>query len=86
MRNTLLILVATMFLAGCADAVSLQAAATHEPVGFWHGLWHGVILPVAWITSVFDNSTAIYAIYNTGAAYDTGFFIGVWVLAIVLLA
>jgi hypothetical protein len=37
-----------LFLSGCADTVTFQQAATHAPVGFWHGLWHGLILPFAW--------------------------------------
>jgi hypothetical protein len=67
-------------LTGCADHVSLAEAADLEPVGFWFGLWHGAILPVAWIVSLFSDSTAIYAIYNNGGWYDFGFFLGVCAL------
>jgi len=62
---------------GCADYVTLEQAATIPKVGFWHGLWHGIIFPIAWIISLFSESTAIYAIYNNGGWYDFGFFIGV---------
>jgi hypothetical protein len=68
---------AALFLSGCADAVSFQAAAAHARVGFWHGLWHGTILPFAWLISLFDPDVAIYAIYRNGGWYDFGFVLGV---------
>jgi len=64
-------------LSGCADSVSLDQAAGMTKVGFWYGLWHGIIFPFAWIVSLFSKSTAIYAIYNNGGWYDFGFFLGV---------
>jgi hypothetical protein len=67
---------AALLLSGCADNVSLQAAAARAPVGFGHGLWHGMILPVAWVVSLFDSDVAIYAIYNNHGMYDFGFVLG----------
>lgn len=69
--------VALLLLSGCADAVSFTDAARIEPVGFWYGLWHGVIAPIAWIISLFNDDVAVYAIYNNGGWYDFGFLIGV---------
>ncbi|TQV77378.1 hypothetical protein FLL45_05385 [Aliikangiella marina] len=68
-----------LFISGCAESVSLANIAEFKPVGFWYGLWHGIILPVAWITSLFSENTAIYAVYNNGAWYDTGFILGIGV-------
>jgi len=65
---------------GCADSVNHTVAATIEPVGFWHGLWHGMILPFAWLVSLFDSDVAIYATYNNGGWYDFGFILGVCTL------
>ena len=64
-------------LCGCAVYVPLEQAAAVPKVGFWYGLWHGIIFPIAWVVSLFDQSTAIYAVYNNGGWYDFGFFIGV---------
>jgi hypothetical protein len=64
-------------LSGCADHVQFAQAAEKEPVGFWYGLWHGMILPFAWFLSLFMDDVAIYAIYNNGGWYDFGFFLGV---------
>ena len=75
-----------LILSGCADYVSLEQAVEMSKVGFWHGLWHGIIFPVAWIVSLFSESTAIYAIYNNGGWYDFGFFVGVGGFSASLLA
>lgn len=71
-----LVVGAALVLSGCADHVTLKDAATRAPVGFWHGLWHGLILPFAWIISLFSDQVAIYAIYNNGGWYDFGFVLG----------
>jgi hypothetical protein len=77
MNKILIPLCAALVLSGCADSVSLAEAAVKTPVGFWFGLWHGLILPFAWLASLFDSDVAIYAIYNNGGWYDFGFFLGV---------
>jgi hypothetical protein len=71
--NIVFILSMIMLLTGCADSVPLDQVPKMIPVGFWYGLWHGMILPFAWIVSLFSDSTAIYALYNNGGWYDFGF-------------
>jgi len=66
-----------LLFTGCADTVTFSEAVATNPVGFWYGLWHGMILPFAWIVSLFSESTSIYAIYNNGGWYDFGFALGV---------
>lgn len=70
------LLFAILLLTGCADSVSFDAAASMQPVGFWYGLWHGMTAPIALFGSLFDDSIAIYAIYNNGGWYDFGFVLG----------
>jgi len=48
-----------------------------DPAGFWTGLWHGIICPLTFIVSLFDDDVAIYEINNNGGWYDFGFLIGV---------
>ena len=71
-----LVIVSALLLAGCADSVAFEQADQVNQVGFWHGLWHGIILPISWIVSLFDSDVAIYAIYNNGGWYDFGFVLG----------
>jgi hypothetical protein len=75
------LLIVILLLAGCADRLTLpQAILRREAVGFWYGLWHGLILPVSWLVSLFDKHVAIYAVYNSGSWYDSGFALGCAVL------
>ena len=73
----MIVWVIVITLSGCADTVTFSMANNIQPVGFWHGLWHGMIAPIAWFVSLFSDSTAIYAIYNNGGWYDFGFMLGV---------
>ena len=65
-----------MVLSSCADNVTFTQAANMQPVGFWYGLWHGEIATFAFIISLFDSNTTIYAIYNNGPWYNFGFTLG----------
>ena len=71
----LLLALILLTLTGCADAVPIDP--TTVTVGFWHGLWHGIILLFSFIISLFDNDVAIYAVNNSGGWYDFGFLCGV---------
>jgi hypothetical protein len=74
------VLMAVSMLTGCAEMISFEQAAHMEKVGFWHGLWHGMIAPISFIISLFNPNVAVYAIYNSGGWYDFGFLLGVGAL------
>jgi len=72
-----------------AMAISLSACArqsaagvTEEAPGFFLGVWHGFIFPVAWFLSLFMDRIAIYAVPNNGGWYDFGYFIGIVFLGV----
>lgn len=65
-----------LLVSGCADTVTFQQAIDTNPVGFLHGLCHGIILPFSWVVSLFSEGTSVYAIYNNGGWYDFGFILG----------
>lgn len=69
-----LFLFGVLLLTSCADSVQLSLPG--EPSGFWAGLWHGLILPISFIGSLFSDNIAIYAINNSGGWYDFGFYWG----------
>ena len=60
------------------DAHAVVAGAA----GFWAGLWHGLIFPLAWIASLFLPQVAIYAVPNSGGWYDFGYFLGIVVFGV----
>jgi len=63
-------------LAACAPANTAVSHAAGTP-GFWQGLWHGLISPVTFVISLFNDQVGIYAVRNDGGWYDAGFMIGV---------
>lgn len=48
-----------------------------EVSGFWLGLWHGLIVVIAFIVSLFDSTVQVYEVHNTGAMYNLGFLLGI---------
>ena len=77
----LLALAALLALSACAATQAADAVAATAP-GFWLGLWHGFIFPVAWIVSLFVSNVAIYAVPNSGGWYDFGYFLGLVVFGV----
>ena len=45
--------------------------------GFWLGLWHGAISPIAFVVSLFNSHVNIYEVHNNGGWYNFGFLLGV---------
>ncbi len=60
-------------VAGSNSKYSLPGA---EPAGFLAGLWHGIILPITFVVSLFVEGVRIYETHNKGRWYDFGFLIG----------
>ena len=65
-------------------AIGLLACASQPPAqsgapAFLGGLWHGVIAPIAFVVSLFDNDVRMYAFPNGGRWYDFGFLLGIGV-------
>lgn len=73
----LLTLLACIVVSGCADNVTFIEATKMHPVGFWYGLWHGMIAPISWLFSLFSDNISMYAIYNNGGWYNLGFLFGI---------
>ena len=67
-----------LLLTSCADKVQYTLPSdSPELVGFWYGLWHGMIVTIAFLVSLFDSDVAIYAAYNNGGWYNFGFLLGI---------
>jgi hypothetical protein len=83
-KSTLLkafiVVLSVMLLSGCADAIPIQYSKDIEQVGFWYGLWHGLIAPFSFIISLFNDSVAIYAVYNNGGWYNFGYLFGLSII------
>ena len=78
-RGFMIALVAGLALvaAGCAGPNSLIGTnGANGVAGFWAGLWHGLISPVAFALSLFNHAIRMYEVHNSGALYDLGFLLG----------
>lgn len=64
-------------LAACAAGPNAALDTGPDPAGFWLGLWHGFIVPVTFVVSLFTDDVSIYEVQNSGNWYDFGFVIGV---------
>ena len=73
-------MILVMFVSSCAKSVSVTECLADQPLGFWKGLVHGLILPFSFIVSLFDETTAIYAINNNGGWYNFGFVLGAGII------
>ena len=72
-----------VLLSACAATQTDAALATAANTpGFWLGVWHGFIFPVAFVVSLFMPDVAIYAVPNNGGWYDFGYFIGIVFLGV----
>jgi hypothetical protein len=67
---------AALLLSGCFAEQAAAATGDGAP-GFWMGLWHGIIAPIAFIVSLFSDHVRIYAVPHAGRWYDFGFMIGI---------
>ena len=76
-------LVAVLLLAtACAAGPNTAAAAGGpDPAGFWLGLWHGIICPIAFVVSLFNDRVNVYEVHNNGNWYNFGFVLGIFLVA-----
>jgi hypothetical protein len=71
-------------LAACAAGPNLNQNVPNEKkqtASFFQGLWHGIILPVTFVISLFSPTINVYETHNDGGWYNFGFLLG---LAIIL--
>lgn len=82
MKNNTLFKIAAAFvliflLASCAKNIPVGPGC--EPttqIGFWYGLWHGLIAPIDLIMMLFKDDVVVFAPNNNGIWYSFGFIIG----------
>jgi hypothetical protein len=73
----LVMVVGGLALAACAPGANqLAGTGAQDPAGFWLGLWHGIIAPITFLVSLFNDNVNLYEVHNNGNWYDFGFILG----------
>jgi hypothetical protein len=76
----LIVAIAALALTSCfasQQPTSASIALSVPAPGFWRGLWHGIIAPIAFLVSLFSDHVRVYALPNSGRWYDFGFMVGI---------
>ena len=68
--------IALLFFFNCAPNNEMYLS---EAAGFWAGLWHGFIVVITFIISLFTDTVTIYEINNNGGWYNFGFVLGLMI-------
>ncbi len=71
-------MLAVLTLTGCAPGNVRwdQKVTPGNEAGFWAGIWHGLIIIITFIISLFTDRVGIYELNNNGWPYNLGFIIG----------
>ena len=82
--SVLLVLVLVALVVGACTAGPNELRNVSDEdgdvAGFWKGLWHGFISPLAFIVSLFRANVQVFEVHNSGNWYVLGFLIGVSVI------
>ena len=71
-----LLLIIICVLISCAPGNERWDQDTNKLAGFWAGIWHGLIIIITFIVSIFTKDVGIYETANTGLTCNLGFLIG----------
>lgn len=74
-KKTLLLAAGLTLLCACAPG-NERWASVDTPANFWAGLWHGLIVVVTFVVSLFTRDVGIYEPNNIGWGYNLGFILG----------
>jgi len=78
--GALLLLALAVALASCAPGpnplVHHHAPGAAPLAGFFLGIWHGAIVWVTFVASLFLPGVSVYEVHNTGWPYNLGFVLG----------
>lgn len=74
-RLVAVLVLGALVCAACAAGPNVEVGRPPD-AGFWLGLWHGFILPVTFVISLFTDDVSVYEVGNDGNWYDFGYVLG----------
>lgn len=69
-----------LLLTSCAAGPNTSVETGEDPAGFLLGLWHGIIILVTFVISLFTDNVSIYEVANNGNWYDFGYVLGLLIV------
>lgn len=66
-----------LFVGTASGAAMRWESRRTAPPGFYRGLLHGALMPLAWPTLLLGRDQSIYSIPNSGRTYKLGYSLGV---------
>ena len=78
-----MVILLLVMMIGCAAGPNQMEGSPDEEgemAGFWQGLWHGFITPIAFIISLFSDNVHMYDVHNNGNWYNFGFVLGAMII------
>jgi hypothetical protein len=75
-KHTILIMSCFLLLSCAQSQPHIEDCIEGQKYGFWSGLWHGIISPITFIISLFNDNIDVYAINNNKNWYCFGFLLG----------
>jgi hypothetical protein len=76
----LILLPCLVVLTACAAGPNDAEGVRPHVAGFWQGLWHGLISPITFVVSLFNDQVGMYEVHNDGGWYNFGFLLGVMIV------
>lgn len=77
MKKIIPLIVIAILISSCtAQTHQIIIHTSVEKCGFWMGIWHGWISPIAFIISLFSDHITVWDVNNNGGWYTFGFLLG----------
>ena len=76
MQKSIAVLGLVIFLLITISCAPGNKRFDEKPAGFWAGLWHGFIIVITFVISLFTDSVHMYEVNNSGSWYNFGFLLG----------
>jgi hypothetical protein len=75
--GSVIVVAGVLALTACAPGGNPEANTGPDPAGFLLGLWHGLIIVITFIISLFNSDVGIYEVQNNGGWYNFGYVLGI---------
>ncbi|MFP4364694.1 MAG: hypothetical protein ACLFR1_12595 [Spirochaetia bacterium] len=79
----MVVFIVLLMLVSCTagpNELAVPGSSEVEAAGFWKGLWHGIIAPITFVISLFNENVTMYEVHHVAGWYNFGFLLGVMII------